>query len=983
MTSRPPVSDPTNLLEQANALTEAGFHTEALGFYTGLCKADPQNTDSWIGLSVVLLRQQRLTECLEASSTALALDSSRPKPYLIAAAALVQMGRLEDALKAADAALGLAPNEIKALSSKSTILIRLGRFSEALPLVERVLSIDPNDWSARLNVGIIYSHMGQPQKALDAFDRILVAQPHHPEALINRSSVLIILERFEEALQATESALSVQPEASVAWLNRTAALLQLQRPREALVASEQLLKRAPFHIKGLLNKTLAFLALGDCLEALKTVGQVLKHDPDNIDALELSLQSLLGSSRYTDVITQAKAALHRYPEHPGLWVALARALVGMKRWKEAESCLDALLAFDPRSSEVQVLKAEILWGQGQWDAAWSWIEQAITADSGQAALWTARSALLLAKEHYAEAWAASEHSLELNPSHIQATINGIAALNGLHRFDEALTRAESLLDRGICHWQLYANQGGALAGLERWTEAQKAFEAANHLDATAFRAFRSRYQADGSPPDTWLPDLNPRTEYLAFVLNRLLDDCDWKNYETIITHAINLIQQNLDENKPAPLPPFKTTFLPFAPELIAAIAQSHGQCIASYMATARQHLALTTLKPTGSRLRVGYVSADFRNHPTAHLISGLFQLHDLQRFEIYVYSLGYSDGSIYYQQTQANAEHFIDLAGMSNAEAASRIKADGVQILLDLMGYTAGSRPEIFALQPAPIQVAYLGYPGSLGAPFIPYIIADRVVLPETIRPHFTEQPVYLPECYQITHRGQEISESATRRVDHGLPEIGFIFCSFNQFQKLEPVMFSVWMRILARVPESVLWLFGGENKTAPGNLRAQAMRFGITQDRLIFAKRLPKSRHLERHRLANLFLDTRLCNAHTGASDALWAGLPVLTCLGETFPARVAASLLKAVGLPELITHSLKDYEELAVRLATHPDELAALRHKLAEQRLRFPLFDTERFARHLECAYEMMWQRHQQGLPPAPLWVPALPSAVHESHE
>ena len=255
------------------------------------------------------------------------------------------------------------------------------------------------------------------------------------------------------------------------------------------------------------------------------------------------------------------------------------------------------------------------------------------------------------------------------------------------------------------------------------------------------------------------------------------------------------------------------------------------------------------------------------------------------------------------------------------------------------------------------------------------YVLVDPVVLPPEQAVFCTEQPVYLPECYQVNDRWQEIAETDIQRADQSLPEQGFVFCCFNQIQKLEPVMFAVWMRILRRVPDSILWLYS-ESEEAQDNLRRSASACGVAGERLVFAKRLSKDRHLERHRLADLFLDTRIYGAHTTASDALWSGLPVLTCLGEAFPARVAASLLQSVGMPELITHSLEEYEEQAVRLATRPADLALLREKLAYNRLRRPLFDTERFTRHLECAYELMWERHARGLSPAPLHVSALPT-------
>lgn len=966
-----------SMLERASSLTDEGRHGEAAELYTGICQNHPENVDAWIGLAVALLRQQRLLECVEAVASALALDSSRPRPYLIAAAALTRMGRHGNALRAADAALALTPDDPKALNSKASVLLNLGRFAEALPVLEQVLRIEPTDSPARLNRGIVLYRMGQLRAALEAFDQLLAVEPRHPDALMNRSSVLIALGCPEEALQTADAALIVRPDSMIALLNRTAALLSLRRPREALATADRLLQLDPGHLKGLMNRAVALLALGDFQEALATVLNALARDSSNPDALELKMQALLGLRRYADAVAEGQAALLRYPGRLTLQLGLARALIGLKRLAEAEARVDAVLASVTSQPEAIVLKAEIMLGRNAWEAGWAWIEQAIAGDPHQAQFWTAKSALLLAKERYAEAWMAVERALALESDHVQAAINGIAALNGSHRFTEALAVADGLLERGVRDWQVYANQGGALAGLERFEESRQAFATAHALDAAAFLAFRQRHQVYGAPPDALIPELDPRAEYLAFALGRLVEHCGWDEYDVVIERAIALIQQCLAEGKPAPIPPFKTIFLPFAPELMAAIARSHGQFLASGMAEVRQRLGFVYPKPVAERLRIGYVSADFRNHPTAHLIGGLFRAHDRDRFEVCIYVLCKDDGSDYYQRIKADADRFTDLTGMSNAEAATRINADGVHVLIDLMGYTACARPEIFALQPAPIQASYLGYPGALGASFTPYVIADPIILPAELRPYFTEQPVYLPECYQINDRGQEIAETGVRRAEQGLPEQGFVFCGFNQIQKLEPVMFKVWMRILARTPGSVLWLYTNDEE-ARERLRATATAHGISSERLIFANYLPKNQHLERLRLADLFLDTRLYNAHTTASDALWAGLPVLTCIGKTFPARVAASLLHAVGMPELITHSLEEYEELAVRLATQPANLAALREKLAYNRLRTPLFDTERFARHLEQAYEMMWERYAQGLSPAPLRVAPLPSTL-----
>ena len=960
------------LLEQAERLLDEQRYEESAGVYRRVCQQNPENAMAWTGWAITLLHQRCYPECFQAISNALALEASLPRPYLIAASALTGMGRYGEALRAVDAALTLAPDSLKGLNSKAGILLNQRHYQEALTWVERALQLEPDNVHALLNRGVALHGLEQPLAALAAFDHLLMIDPRHPDALMNRSSLLIALNRAEEALQAADAALMVRPDAAVALLNRAAALLRLQRPREALAAAERLLQQNSRHIKGLINKTLALLALWDFPEALATIQKVLTLDSYNPDALELKLRTLAGLKRFREMAAEARAALSRHPNRLTLKLEWVRALIGDGRRDEAEAQVDAILATMAHPPEAVLLKSEILLSRGERDAGLALIEQALAKQSGNASLWSAKSALLLATGQYEAALSAAERAIALESDHVQAAINRVAALNGLNRFAEALSATQKLLEQGVRDWQVYANHGGALAGLERFDEARQAFATARDLDPSAFRAFRTRHEIHGVAPDALLPEIDPRAESLALRLERL-ERGDWREYATILERATALIEQSLAEGQLAPVPPFKTLSLPFPPALNLAVARSRGDFLSSGTQALRQQLAFSDPAPGAERLRIGYVSADFRQHPTAHLMRSLFRVHDRNRFTVYVYALCRDDGSAYYQQIKADADQFVDLTGLSNVEAATRIHADGIHVLVDLMGYTAYARSEIFALQPAPVQVSYLGYPGTLGLPSIPYILADPVVLPEALLPFFTEQPVYLPECYQVNDRWQTIAETGVQRREVGLPETGFVFCCFNQPAKLDPLMFQVWMRILNQVAGSVLWLLASDPEVA-GRLRREAESCGVAGERLIFAERLPKGRHLERHRLADLFLDTRLYNAHTTASDALWAGLPVLTCIGESFPARVAASLLQTVGLPELITHSLEEYEQLAVRLATQPELLAALRAKLADLRLRTPLFDTERFARHLERAFEMMWERHVQGLLPAPLRVAPL---------
>ena len=371
------------------------------------------------------------------------------------------------------------------------------------------------------------------------------------------------------------------------------------------------------------------------------------------------------------------------------------------------------------------------------------------------------------------------------------------------------------------------------------------------------------------------------------------------------------------------------------------------------------------------KIRIGYLSGELREHATSHLIVGLLELHDNSRFEIYGIDNGWDDQSEIRQRINASVHSIIDIRRMSETLAAAAICENEIDILVNLNGYFGEPRTGVFANRCAAVQVNYLGFPGTLGASYMDYIIADRYVIPENHKEFYSEKIVYLPNCYQANDNKKKIGTYNFTRLELGLPEKGFVFCCFNNNYKILPDVFDCWMRILRQVDGSVLWIIE-DNAIAASNLRKEAVARGISADRLVFAKRMPLSDHLARHRLADLFLDTLPYNAHTTASDALWAGLPVLTCLGQTFPGRVAASLLNAIHLPELITTTLEAYEQMAIELATYPERLAATKHKLAENRLTTPLFDTKLFTKHIEAAYTVMYQRHQAGLAPDHITIP-----------
>jgi predicted O-linked N-acetylglucosamine transferase (SPINDLY family) len=376
-------------------------------------------------------------------------------------------------------------------------------------------------------------------------------------------------------------------------------------------------------------------------------------------------------------------------------------------------------------------------------------------------------------------------------------------------------------------------------------------------------------------------------------------------------------------------------------------------------------------RPVRQKIRIGYFSADYCDHAVMHLMAELFERHDRLKFELFAFSFGPESNDEIRRRAATSFDDFIDVRNISDEDVALLCRNLEIDIAVDLMGFTANGRPSIFAFRASPIQISYLGYCGTMGADYIDYIVADPIVIPEESKQYYCEKIVYLPNSYQVNSR-RSIAKKTFTRAELGLPPMGFVFCCFNNNYKITTRVLDCWIRILKKVEGSVLWLFESNEKAA-SNLRQRALTGGVNPERLIFAKRLPLlSEHLARYRSADLFLDTLPYNAHATASDALWAGLPVLTCLGETFAGRVAASLLNAINLPELVKTTLEAYEAFAIELADHPDRLKEIKQKLDKNRLTTPLFDTELFTKHIERAYVAMCERYHAGLPPCDILVP-----------
>ena len=445
-----------------------------------------------------------------------------------------------------------------------------------------------------------------------------------------------------------------------------------------------------------------------------------------------------------------------------------------------------------------------------------------------------------------------------------------------------------------------------------------------------------------------------------------MDACRWDDAEAETARLSGLHRGGVTDWTSQVLP-FVSLLLRLPASMQIAVARSHSAMLTARYAPLRAGIqALRPPDRAGAKIRLAYLSGDFRNNAVAHQTAGMFGCHDRGHFEVHAYSWGPDDASEWSRRIAAGCDRFTDIRVESFEQSAARIAADGMHILVNLSGYGGGNRNEIFAMRPAPLQIQWLGYPGTMAADFMDYVVADAMVLPASMESGFTEAIARLPHCYQVTDDRQPIAAATPARADCGLPDRGFVFCSFNQSYKVDRAVFACWMRLLVAVPDSVLWLLV-TSQSGRANLRAAAAAAGVAPERIIFAMPLPKAEHLARHRLADLFLDTWRVNGGTTASDALWAGLPLLSFAGLGFGSRVAASLLKHLGLEELIAADREDYERIALALARDPAALGALRERLSHARTTGTLFNTAGFVRDFEAMLETMMRRHREGLPPA----------------
>jgi predicted O-linked N-acetylglucosamine transferase (SPINDLY family) len=683
----------------------------------------------------------------------------------------------------------------------------------------------------------------------------------------------------------------------------------------------------------------SFARRGETQKARQLYQAILEARPDNIEARDAlaalesrsarfnTLSTYLQKDEFAAVVEQGEALLPEYPDAVFLCNLLGTAYANLHQPERAISYFEKALEIRPDIAEAHANLGKALSETGRGEDAIASFLRALRIRPDYADAHYSLGVALGAASRPGEAITCFTRALQIRPDFTEARNNLGLVLGEAGRHEEAIACFKTALRANQDVAGAHLNLGILYNRLARYPEAIASLTAALKIDPG-------------------LADARAQKLFLQATI------CDWN---AIAEEAGTISILGVSGGAVQPF-----TMLPFEDN------PAHHQARSENFATERcalpepEPIAVPATRP--ARLRIGYFSADFHGHAVMHQLIRALELHDRARFEVHAYSFGPPVDDAMQARVRAAVDVFHDVRALGPRDIAALARGDGIDVAIDLMGYTRNARPEIFAHRAAPVQISYLGYPGTLGASFMDYLIADRILIPEESRRHYSEKIIYLPHGHMATDNTKAMAERPITRAEMGLPERGFVFCCFNNSYKISPAEFDVWMRLLMQVEGSVLWLVR-TNSWAQQNLRAEAMKRDINPDRIIFAERVPMPDHLARHRLADLFLDTFTYNGHSTAADALWAGLPVVTRLGQGFAARVAASLLNAVGLSELVAVSTEDYERLALTLANNPQRLAALKARLQERKLRAPLFDSEGFVRHIENAYCQAYECYFNG--------------------
>ena len=891
-------------------------------------KLQPGNKQIRQNYASILVKAGRHDSAIQACNEGLRSDPTNVYLLYLSAVALFQLRRLPESLRQYDKVLKVKPDHAIAINERGAVLAEMKEYDQAIAAFQKAVALDPKFADAYLNIGNLFGELKRYEQAKASFDKALQLNPRLARAWSGLGDVLCKRNLFDEAFSAFEKALNLEADLAAAWLGRGNVYTALKQFDSALAAYDRALSAEP-----------------DLAEAWLGRGNVLS-----------------GLRQYDSAFTAYDRALSLKPNLAEAWLGRGKIYSELKQYDNALAAYDRALDLKSDLGEAWLGRGNVHTELKQYDNAFAAYDRALSLDSDLAETWLGRGNVYAELKQYDNAFAAYDRALSLEPNLAQAWLGRGNVYAELKQYDDAFAAYDRALNLEPDLAQAWLGRGNVCAGLKQYDDAFAAYERALSLKSDLAEAWLGRgkvctdlrqYDKAFAAYERAL-SLEPDSKYVEGL--RLISKmhlCDWTNLGVEISDLLSRPR----ERKPA---------TPFVLLLISSSSEDQLRCAKAFVEDQGSFPALWKNEIySHDRIRIAYLSSDFHEHATAYLMAGLFEQHDEARFEVTAVSFGPAQNSHMRQRIESGVEHFVDVRNESDQEIAEFIRQREIDIVIDLKGFTTEARYDVLARRAAPLQVNYLGYPGTMGADYIDYIIADPTIIPKENFSSYTECVVWLPDSYQVNDSQRRISEVGQSRRECGLPENAFVYCCFNNPYKILPDIFDVWMRLLRANENSVLWLFE-KHPAASANLCREAEKRGVSAERLIFASQMALPDHLARHRHADLFLDTLPYNAHTTASDALWSGVPVLTCLGTTFAGRVAGSLLTAVGLDELITSSVEEYEAMALQLAREPSHLAALKDRLLRNRSTYPLFNTERFARNIETAFLTMWERYQRGLSP-----------------
>ena len=795
------------------------------------------------------------------------------------------------------------------------------------------------------------------------FSKIIQIEPKQPDANKNMGAILAASGDLEEALPFIKTTLEANFSVAQHWYNYIDALFKLDRFTEA---SELM---AVARTKGCEGQ-----AFDELEEMLSSSEVELKNRIQGLQKLDLNgptayfINFGIGEAwqklgKLDEAIEAYNKALSRKPDYPEAYFNMAITLKEQGRLEEAIKAYNKALAIKPDYAEAHNNMGVILQEQGKLEEAIEAYNKVLIIQPDYAAAYNNMGVTLKDQGKREEAIAAYNNALAIKPDFAEAYNNMGIALADQGKLEEAIEAYNNALAIKPDFAEAYSNMGNVLKEQGKLEEAIKAYNKALAIKPDYAEAHNNMgviLQEQGKLEEAieaYNKALAIKPDYAAalyqvYNLSALM--CHW---ETIPIIKKLLTTEHLNGTQSV------YGLLALADNPALHLKKTTDYASRKYGATPK-----FKMKPfqKSKRIKVGYFSSYFRQHPVSMLSCQMLEQHNKEQFETFAFYYGPDNNDYYNLQMRKSFDHFINVSHLPDYDIAKLAFEREIDIAVEFNGYMEGGRIGILAHQPAPIQINYLAYPSTMGANFYDYIIADEVVIPATQKSNYSENIIYLSNCYMPQDNTRKISEKLISRTDFGLPEVGFVFCCFNNSFKISPAEFDIWMRLLSKVEGSVLWLLKS-NRWAEINLRIEASHRGIDPERLIFADQLALGEHLGRLKLADLFLDTFNFNAHTTASDALWAGCPVLTKMGKGFSARVAGSLLTSIELPELITTSEEEYEALALSLATNPEKLTVIHNKLLANRHSTPLFNTETYTKNLEMAYMHAHQLYAAGLPPA----------------